>query len=132
MHQLIYTSEASPELTSDDLFRIVEQSARNNPSADITGFLVYRGGSFLQLVEGPLLALEVLLDTLRGDPRHSDIGIVSCLPVAERSFPRWRMKRVGESGDAVAELLEALAAEGKGRPLPGAVREFLQSRKAAA
>jgi hypothetical protein len=132
MHQLIYTSEASPALSSEDLFKIIEQSARNNPSADITGFLIYRGRSFFQLVEGPLLALEVLLETLRGDSRHSDITVVSCLPVEQRSFPRWRMKRVGESGDVVAELLEALATDGNGRPLPDAVREFLQSQRAAA
>lgn len=131
MHQLIYVSEASPELSSGELFRIVEQSARNNPSADITGFLILREGRFLQLVEGPLLALDTLVDTLRRDPRHYSLVILSRVPIAERAFPRWRMKRVGESGDALAELELALAGEGGGRSLPREVRDFLETKKAA-
>lgn len=126
MHQLIYSSEARPGLSQDDIFRIVEQSARNNPSADITGFLLYRGGRFLQLVEGPLMALEILLAQLAQDDRHHELQVLSRLPVAQRSFPRWRMRRIGVDIDALDELEEALRSEGEGRPLPAAVRDFLR------
>lgn len=126
MHQLIYTSEARQDLMPDDLFRIVEQSARNNPSADITGFLIYRNGRFLQFLEGPLMSLETLLAQLAADDRHRSLQVVGRLPIAERSFPRWRMRRVGEEGDALAALEEALVAEGRGRVLPQVVRDFLR------
>lgn len=131
MHQLIYTSEAAPGLTSDDLFRIIEQSARNNPSAEITGFLIYRGGRFLQLVEGRLIALETLIETLRRDPRHSALTVVSKQAIAQRSFPRWRMKRVGEGRDAREELHDAILAEGQAVVLPPEVTQFLDARAAA-
>lgn len=126
MHQLIYTSQARPGLSQEDVFRIVEQSARNNPSADVTGFLLYRGGRFLQLVEGPLMALEMLLTQLAQDDRHRDLQVLSRLPIAQRSFPRWRMRRVGMDGDALDELEQSLRDEGSGRPLPEAIRDFLR------
>ena len=128
MHQLIYSSEARPGLSQDDVFRIVVQSARNNPSADLTGFLLFQGGRFLQLVEGPLMSLEVLLTRLAKDDRHHHLTVLSRLPVAQRSFPRWRMRRVGTDLDALEELEEALRGEGEGRPFPAAVRDFLRDK----
>lgn len=126
MHQLIYTSEARAGLSQEDVFRIVEQSARNNPSADITGFLVFQRGRFLQLIEGPLMALEMLMAQLAQDDRHGGLKVLSRAPISDRSFPRWRMRRVGVEMNAVEELESALRSEGMGRPLPQPVRDFLR------
>ncbi len=131
MHRIVYVSHARDELPSNELFRIIEQSSRNNPGADITGFLVYRCGRFLQFIEGPLASLEGLLAVLAKDPRHHSLRVLSCEPVRERSFPRWRMKRIGETGDALAELTQACRAEGHAAPLPPAVNAFLQEPLAA-
>ena len=91
MHQIIYTSTARPGLSQEEVFRIVEQSARNNPSHDITGFLLFRKGKFLQLVEGPLMALETLLAQLGQDDRHSELTVISRLrPPNPRSRPKLR------------------------------------------
>lgn len=126
MHQLIYTSQARADLSHQDVFRIVEQSARNNPSRDVTGFLLFQGGRFLQMVEGPRMALDMLLTQLARDDRHGDLEVLSQLPVPQRSFPRWRMRRIGLKSDALYELEEALRNEGDGRPLPEHVRAFLR------
>jgi hypothetical protein len=126
MHELIYVSEAQGNLAPDEIFQIIEQSARNNPSAGITGFLIYRGGRFLQLVEGELNALDALLAKLRLDPRHHSLQVLATRPIAERSFPRWWMKRVGESEDALSELRRALAMEGRSEYLAPQVGAFLQ------
>lgn len=125
MHQLIYTSEARRGLSSEDVFRIVEQSGRNNPSGDITGFLLLRDGRFLQLIEGPLMALEMLMAQLAQDDRHHRVQVLSRKPIAQRSFPRWRMRQVGVEGEALEELEQALCSEGEGRKLPEAVRDFI-------
>lgn len=130
MHQLIYVSEARPGLGSAEVFRIIEQSARNNPCAEITGFLILADDRFLQLIEGPLLALETLIATLRSDPRHHSLEILSRRPVNERSFPRWRMKRVGEGQDAVGELRAALAEQRQGAILPAEVVAFVEQSAA--
>lgn len=131
MHQLIYTSEARPGLSEDDVFRIVQQSGRNNPSGDITGFLLFQRGRFLQLIEGPLMALEMLMAQLAQDDRHRHLRVLSRLPIAERSFPAWRMRRVGAEKDALDELRGALPNKSKGQPLPLAVQDFLRETVAA-
>ena len=131
MHQIIYTSEAAQGLSSDEVFRIVEQSARNNPGRDITGFLIFRDGRFLQLIEGPLSKLENLLDALRSDPRHHSLKIVDQCAIANRSFGRWRMRRVGDGQPALDELEGMMMEEARGRSVPEAVRDFLAYRKAA-
>ena len=131
MHRLIYTSEAKAGLSADDLIRIGEQSALNNPSADLTGFLLHRGGRFLQLLEGPLMSIETLLAMLHVDERHHSLHVVGRQPVAERSFPRWRMRQIGEEENALAVLEESLAAAGRSDALPEAVRDFLRETVAA-
>lgn len=125
MHQLVYVSKAAPHIASEDVFRIIEQSARNNPSADITGFLIFRDGHFLQMVEGPLMSLDGLLRVLAHDPRHHSIRVLSREPIEERAFPKWRMRRVGSSGEAAAQLEESLLSESSAARLPEPVREFL-------
>lgn len=132
MYQLIYQSEGRPGLLSEELFRIIEQSARNNPFADITGFLIYQNGRFLQLVEGPLQALEELLRVLQRDPRHHSLKVLAQREIFERSFPRWRMKRVGDGQDAIGELRAVLAEQGRGAVLPPEVATFIGDRSGEA
>ena len=127
MHQLIYTSEARPGLSEDDVSRIVQQACRNNPSGDITGFLVFQQGRFLQLIEGPLMALEMLMAQLAQDDRHSQLRILSRLAIAERSFPAWRMRRVGVESDARDELERSLRSGGRRQGLPRVVGDFLRA-----
>lgn len=124
MHQLIYTSKARPELSQDDVLRIVEQSARNNPSGEITGFLLFQNGRFLQFIEGPLMALEMLMAELAQDSRHHALEVLCRRPVAGRLFPRWRMRQVGIERDALEELEQALRSEDHGWLLPEAVHAF--------
>ena len=50
MERLIYTSEANGRLSGDEVFEIVETSARNNAKRDISGFLIFKDGRFLQLI----------------------------------------------------------------------------------
>lgn len=131
MHQMIYVSEAAPDLDSAEIFRIIEQSARNNPTADITGFLILRDRRFLQLIEGPRMSLDGLLAVLARDPRHHSLRVLSCLPIITRAFGAWRMRRIGSEGDAGNVLEQTLIAESGVRQLPAAVRDFLRVGVAA-
>lgn len=111
MQQVAYTSKAAPEIGSEDIFQIVETSARKNPQRDISGFLVYDGGEFLQVVEGPEEELDRLLGELGRDTRHHSIEIIERKPIEERSFAGWTMKRVaaGNPHPETAELLARLS-----------------------
>lgn len=112
LKQYLYISTA-PGVSREGLDAIIDASARNNPTAGITGLLLYNGRNFMQLLEGKGEALDALMERISGDPRHSGVAIVHRGEVAERSCPEWAMKRV-IIAESVAERRAALEQE-----LPG-------------
>lgn len=112
MQQLVYRSRAIPDLGSDEVFRIIETSARNNPARDVTGFLVFASDRFVQLVEGPAECLDDLLADLAVDRRHRDLQVLERREVTERSFPSWRMERLAISSGNPDGLIRNLALAG--------------------
>ncbi|WP_228242564.1 BLUF domain-containing protein [Porphyrobacter sp. GA68] len=126
MRQIAYTSVATDELGQDDLFRIVEKSVSNNMDRGVTGFLVYAGNQFFQLIEGEEVALRGLLRTLEKDTRHCDIQIVLDLPAMAARFPRWRMQRVGRTGDALAQVRAELAKDQSGQQVLRHLHGFIE------
>lgn len=125
MERIVYTSRASTDLASDEIFRIITTSARNNPSRAVTGFLIYHQRRFLQLVEGERAALDGLLEVLRRDPRHHDLTVHYREPALERCFPNWRMRRLDSSTEAMEDVLRTLSAHGIGLRGMDLVSEFL-------
>jgi len=92
IEQLVYISRSSQPLTSPlDVADILEQASRNNPFLDLTGVLTWSGDTFVQLLEGPSEALDVIMARLLFDPRHSDIDILARELVFERTFPEWSL-----------------------------------------
>ena len=94
MRQFVYISTAAPDLGQVDIVNILEASARNNPGREITGFLLFNGRNFLQLVEGPKDALEVLMADIQSDPRHHGIVRLEDNPISARACEKWTMKRL--------------------------------------
>ena len=131
MQQLLYRSEAKSRLPSDEIFRIVATSSRNNSARGITGFLVYAQDQFLQLIEGDAVALDLLLADLRDDCRHSGLQILSRVEIAERSFPNWRMERIAIGSSDIDSLIDRLQANGIGTKVCEEVRSFFALAKAA-
>ena len=109
MRQFVYISMA---MTSDEtaIDRIVEESLRNNARDAITGFLLYNGRNFLQLVEGPVAPMLALITRLARDPRHGGILRLEDCMSAERCCPDWAMRRLGFTGSVPRrrEMLDAL------------------------
>ena len=92
IEQLVYISRSSQPLTTPlDVADILEQASRNNPFLDLTGVLTWSGDTFVQLLEGPSEALDVIMARLLFDPRHSDIDILARELVFERTFPEWSL-----------------------------------------
>ena len=61
--QIAYVSRASSVLAPDDVFKIIETSARNNSRDDLTGFLIFAENRFFQVVEGSRSAIDALLSS---------------------------------------------------------------------
>ena len=88
---ILYTSNARAPFGDDDLAALLAQSRASNAARDLTGMLLYRGGRFVQVLEGPEPAVRDLLVTIRQDSRHSDMRVLIEQPIAHREFREWTM-----------------------------------------
>ncbi len=90
MKQLIYRSQP---FGFDDamLAGILVRARHNNRRDDITGALVCRHDLYLQLIEGPALAIDALYARILVDDRHSDVRLLLTDTVEQRLLPQWSM-----------------------------------------
>ena len=88
---LVYTSIASLDLAEDSLESMLATAREHNASADITGLLLFRSGTFVQFLEGSAEEIELLMSRIRRDDRHQDVRVIIEEPVEHRRFPDWRM-----------------------------------------
>ena len=91
MIYLVYASSAVRLFTPEELTDLLAVSRVNNARAGITGMLLYKGGNFLQVLEGDEQPVEALHAKILRDPRHK--GVITLLrgPLEERAFPGWSM-----------------------------------------
>tara|TARA_Y100001954_G_scaffold135267_1_gene144391 strand:- start:2174 stop:2605 length:432 start_codon:yes stop_codon:yes gene_type:complete len=89
--QLLYLSNAKPELKQQELDSILRVSRENNPSRYITGLLVFANGVFIQVLEGPRKGVHQLFETICDDTRHEDVAILGEYTGQERIFAKWSM-----------------------------------------
>ncbi|TFH70308.1 BLUF domain-containing protein [Gammaproteobacteria bacterium LSUCC0112] len=91
MIQLIYYSSASQPLSKDDLMEILQKSRENNKRENITGILLYKDGSIMQVLEGEAADVEHRYNIICADHRHKDIFMVGETEIEERQFAEWSM-----------------------------------------
>lgn len=113
LNQLIYISQATRKMSSEDLLGIQKIAKTNNETVDITGSLFYNGGWFLQVLEGPAAALKTLYDKIEKDPRHKNSRIIHDEPAKFRTFTRWSMNMTNledRQADKYNELVAVIEA----------------------
>ena len=89
--QIIYSSKPFGFDASvlDDILTI---SRTLNSRDDITGTLICRGDMYLQLIEGPVAAIQAAYQRISGDDRHVEIDLLVSHVVTDRLFPKWAMR----------------------------------------
>lgn len=87
----VYLSRAALPFDVVTLQQLADRSSVANVRADVTGFLTYRDGSFVQYLEGPTTALDNLLVKIVADRRHE---VVRLEPMGSgpRRFVNWGMQ----------------------------------------
>ena len=100
--QLIYSSEAAPELVLADLEKMLAESRLRNQARGITGVLLLVDGVFVQVLEGESDRVLRLLGSLERDRRHRDLKVFYRKFVEERSFVSWSMAYLSPSAEEVA------------------------------
>jgi len=88
---LIYISTATVPFSKKDLLELLAKARQNNPARDITGMLLYKNGSFQQILEGPKERVRSLFAKIKSDPRHMGVIEVLSGEEDERQFPDWSM-----------------------------------------
>ncbi|MCJ2054041.1 BLUF domain-containing protein [Methylobacterium sp. J-070] len=112
LYRLVYASKNL--LTGPEAEAAVEQilaaSRRNNERVGVTGALMFNGGAFAQVLEGPQKSVEQTFERIQRDPRHGDVTVLEGTPITERGFVNWSMAFVGQSARGQV-LWNELAAE---------------------
>ncbi|MBB4860780.1 hypothetical protein HNO88_004125 [Novosphingobium chloroacetimidivorans] len=105
LSRLLYVSRCAMRETGaerDALVRdLAERSASRNAAAGLTGSLLHVGDNFVQVLEGPIDAIERTFETICCDFRHDEVKLIDLVPVRERIFPEWSMALLG-GGDSTA------------------------------
>jgi uncharacterized Fe-S cluster-containing MiaB family protein len=91
MISLIYVSTASHLLTTDELLEILHISQKKNKERQVTGMLLYKGGNFMQVLEGPEESVKSIFESIQRDLRHHDVSVLMLEPIEERQFTQWTM-----------------------------------------
>ena len=93
IHLLVYTSEytGSDEQIDADIADILAAARRNNVRNGITGVLFHHNRRFLQFIEGPKHSINLLLEKIGKDPRHSSVELLFDEIISERGFGDWSM-----------------------------------------
>jgi hypothetical protein len=88
---LIYGSSATNPMTEQELVDLLIAARAKNTRLNVTGMLLYRGGNFLQVLEGERHVVEDLYQTIRRDPRHRQVEFFAARDIRERLFTDWSM-----------------------------------------
>lgn len=92
--RVIYKSNASGTLSTDDLSEIARISGHNNRKLMVTGFLTLSNSIFVQYLEGFQEQVDLILEKIICDTRHQNIKIFRLKSSPARRFPNWQMRPV--------------------------------------
>jgi hypothetical protein len=121
---LLYVSRSALRLPDEagGVDAIVATSLSRNPGLGVTGALVFTEKQFAQYLEGPEEGVRTLMESIRRDPRHSDIKMIFDKPLQGRRFPTWTMAYAGPSTFVAGHVLTLAEAETPGRQTKAAER----------
>ena len=91
MIHLCYVSTAKYLMTQEDLLELLDAARQNNSELGITGMLLYKGMSFLQVLEGETTVVHTLYEKISQDKRYERVKTLFDEPIDKRDFPDWTM-----------------------------------------
>lgn len=123
IYSLLYVSKSCLRLPQEEgrVADIVAVSRRRNVALEVTGALMFVETHFAQVLEGPGAAVITLMESIRADPRHTDLTVIDTETLVRRRFARWTMAYAGPRMLVEAQIVPVLAlAAGHGSPFaPG-------------
>ena len=87
-----YLSQSKLDWTDEAIDQLLERSKQNNATKRITGAMIYANGYFMQLIEGPQIAVDKLYSAIEADPRHEVLSLLHSQEIKDRHFSDWAME----------------------------------------
>ncbi len=104
---VIYASRASEHFNEHEIPDLLKQARLANAGHEITGMLLYIGGSFLQVLEGRPGVVDSVYRTILRDPRHTQVTLIARDTILERAYEGWTMNHTTldpvEAGEVIGE-----------------------------
>lgn len=126
--RLVYVSTATTAIDTQTMQTILERSSVHNALSGITGVLCGGSRHYLQVLEGPELAVMQLYVRVAADARHRDSVLLSIELIAERMFDQWSMGHIeGQmtTADVKAPLLALRRLDGGSQQVAALLRAFM-------
>jgi hypothetical protein len=108
LYEVLYVSTLAPDVPVSIVAAIAGKARPANQERDITGLLIFDGMRFCEQLEGSQKGVLALLERIRHDPRHINVGILHHGPLAERRFKRFRLGYTSAENDEPLGHLEQL------------------------
>ena len=91
LYHLGYVSTEAVKFSEEALVTLLSEARNANADRDVTGLLLYREGSFYQVLEGSESAVMATFHDIEGDPRHKEVRILFNGETDAREFADWKM-----------------------------------------
>jgi Sensors of blue-light using FAD len=88
---VIYASRATEHFHEHEIPDLLKQSRVSNARRELTGMLLYIGGSFVQVLEGQPDMVEAVFATILLDKRHTQVTLIARDTISERAYEGWTM-----------------------------------------
>jgi len=99
---VVYRSRAVRPLAPPDLRALLDVAQTRNRREAVTGVMLYDDSRFFQWLEGPVASVGRVMESIRRDPRHTDLEVIDARPAAGRVFGEWEMKLATPMAQALA------------------------------
>lgn len=114
MLQIVYVSVARQTYTPAALEVLGESLARRNKAEAVSGVLLFRAGTFFQVLEGTEEGIHRIFELIRTDQEHGHIRVLVRRYIHKREFEDWSMSVL----DAKVRLASGHHVAHPERPLP--------------
>ena len=91
LFHLGYVSTEAVKFTEEALIALLTEARNANTDRNVTGLLLYREGSFYQVLEGSESAVMATFHDIEGDPRHKEVRVLFNGETESREFADWQM-----------------------------------------
>ncbi len=89
--RIIYISAATSNLSDRELKTLLTDARERNKRRNITGLLIYKNRTFMQVLEGEESVVHELFEKIKRDPRNNAMVKLVEEPIVKRDFANWYM-----------------------------------------